>query len=304
MRDRLELREEDYAMTPRHSFGGSWTDEKLMRLKKYLVAYATIMNKQTFRFAYIDAFAGTGYRTLPNEEKGQLLLMPELEEPETKAFIDGSAKIALEVKPRFSKYIFIERDATKAIDLETLRNSYPELSKDITIANEDANKWLQGRCRNYNWKTNRAVLFLDPYGMQVSWDTIEAIAGTGAIDLWILFPLGVAVNRLLRRDADMSPAVRKRLDLIFGSTAWYSAFYQEISRQNLFGKDEITVKNCNFDSIAEYFVTRLLSIFPGVAPKPLSLRNSKNIPLYLLCFAAANARGAKTAIKIAQEILK
>ena len=42
-------------------------------------------------------------------------------------------------------------------------------------------------------------MFLDPYGTQVSWDTIKLIADTRAIDLWILFPIG-AVNRLMNRD--------------------------------------------------------------------------------------------------------
>jgi three-Cys-motif partner protein len=229
--------------------------------------------------------------------------MPELLEDDTRTFVEGSAKIALDVRPRFSNYIFIERDAKKIVELEKLRNSYPELSKDVFIVNKDANEWLQDRCRNYTWKKDRAVLFLDPYGMQVSWSTIEAIAETKAIDLWILFPLGVAVNRLLRRDAQISPAIRKRLNFIFGSPDWYQAFYQKKRKEDLFGENEATIKDCSFDSIAEYFVNRLLSIFPGVAPKPLALRNSKNIPLYLLCFAAANVKGAKTAIKIAQEIL-
>jgi len=42
----------------------------------------------------------------------------------------------------------------------------------------------------------------------------------------------------------------------------------------------------------------------GVAENLLLLRNSKNNPLYLLCFASGSSRGAKTAIKIAQDILK
>ncbi len=41
------------------------------------------------------------------------------------------------------------------------------------------------------------MVFLDPYGMQVEWSTIEALAATKAIDLWYLFPLGVGVARLL-----------------------------------------------------------------------------------------------------------
>ena len=38
-------------MTEIHLFGGSWTEEKLKRVEKYLKAYATIMNKKNFRFA-------------------------------------------------------------------------------------------------------------------------------------------------------------------------------------------------------------------------------------------------------------
>jgi hypothetical protein len=42
----------------KQKFGGNWTDQKLAMVGKYLGAYATIMNKQKFNFAYIDAFAG------------------------------------------------------------------------------------------------------------------------------------------------------------------------------------------------------------------------------------------------------
>jgi hypothetical protein len=51
-------------------------------------------------------------------------------------------------------------------------------------------------------------------------------------------------------------------------------------------------------------VARLKTIFAKVAENPLPLRNSTNTPLYLLCFAAGNPKGATTAVKIAQDILK
>jgi three-Cys-motif partner protein len=107
-----------------HKFGGNWTEEKLDRVKKYLVAYATIMNKQSFRFAYIDAFAGTGYRTVEQNETDDFLF-PEFAERETRLFLDGSARIALQVKPRFTKYLFIERDSEKINALESLRKEFP-----------------------------------------------------------------------------------------------------------------------------------------------------------------------------------
>ncbi len=55
-----------------HKFGGKWTTEKLERIAKYLRAYSTIMTKQAFRFAYIDAFAGTSYRSLRNSTMSPL----------------------------------------------------------------------------------------------------------------------------------------------------------------------------------------------------------------------------------------
>ncbi len=44
------------------SFGGEWTREKLEIIRKYLVPYAQIMKDPYYNFAYIDAFAGSGYR--------------------------------------------------------------------------------------------------------------------------------------------------------------------------------------------------------------------------------------------------
>ena len=88
-------------------FGGNWTVEKLEHVRKYLVAYTTIMNKQPFRFAYIDAFAGTGYRILKQDENPNELMFPEIAEQEVQEFLDGSARIALQVQPRFQKSPFL-----------------------------------------------------------------------------------------------------------------------------------------------------------------------------------------------------
>ena len=80
-----------------------------------------------------------------------------------------------------------------------------------------------------------------------------------------------------------------------------------ITRQftNVFGNQQTsTVKLADFDLIGDYFVKRLKTVFAGVAENPLPLVNSRNSPLYLLCFASGNPKGAKTAIRIADDILK
>jgi three-Cys-motif partner protein len=285
------------------SFGGDWTEEKLNRVRKYLVAYATIMSKYKFRYAYIDAFAGTGYRELKEDDEPSTLMLPELVEQESKKFFDGSARIALQTEPRFTKYIFIEKDESKITELNKLKGEFSSLANDIIIVQSDANIYINKLCTK-DWKTNRAVLFLDPFGMQVPWSTIASIARTEAIDLWYLFPIGIAVNRLLKKDGNIQPSIRRRLDEVFGTSNWYETFYSIRTETDLFGNFSFTEKTADFQMIAKYFVDRLKTVFEGVAENPLLLVNSQNSPLYLLCFASANKKGAPTAIKIAQHILK
>jgi three-Cys-motif partner protein len=176
--------------------------------------------------AYIDAFAGTGYRTEKTREQMEGPMFPEFSDEGTSEFLDGSARIALQLQPRLNKYIFIEKDENRFIELQKLYAEFRHLQDDIILVQDDSNLYLQDLCRNRNWGKHRAVLFLDPFGMQVEWNTIDAIAGTKAIDLWILFPLGVAVNRLLRKDGQINLAWQERLNIMFGSDDWYDAFYQ------------------------------------------------------------------------------
>jgi three-Cys-motif partner protein len=294
-------------MNTQHEFGGNWTDEKLLRVRKYLTAYATILNKQNFRFAYIDAFAGTGYReNKTNPEKNdQLSLFNKTEIKEIESYSEGSARIALQTKPSFDKYIFIEKSKKHFSELQKLKDDFPAKADQIVLINANANEYLLDRCNNYKWQNHRAVLFLDPYGMQVGWETIKAVANTEAIDLWYLFPLGIGVNRLLKKNHKSIPdSWKNKITEILGTDQWENRFYSNVEVQTLFGKQTAKEKDADFDKISNFVVERLESIFPGVAKNPLLLRNSKKNPLYLLCFASGNPRGAKTAVKIAQDILK
>jgi three-Cys-motif partner protein len=280
----------------RNIFGGDWTKEKLEMLEDYLSAYTTIMKEQPFRFGYIDAFAGTGYiRDEP--ETDEQTLFPVVEEEERR-FLEGSVRTALEAEPPLNAYVFIEQNEEAYNELVQIRDEYPE--KDITCVNEDANEWLMDRCLNRNWDRHRAVVFLDPFGMQVRWDTVQAIADTEAIDLWILFPLGIGANRLLTKDGDIPEGWRRTLTEVFGTEQWEDRFYE--TTQTLFG--EAQKKVIDLEGIGEFYIERLEDEFAEVAPNPRPLYNSRGNPMYLLCFAAGNPTGAPTAVKIAQHILE
>jgi three-Cys-motif partner protein len=136
-------------------------------------------------------------------------------------------------------------------------------------------------------------------GMQVEWTTIEAIASTKAIDMWLLFPLP---NRLLTKSGDIPASWRRVLDRLLGTDTWYEEFYRIEKTPTLFGENEHVVK-ATTDTIGRYFVDRLRAVFPAVAEQPRVLRNSANAPLYLLCFAAGNEKGARIALKIANYLL-
>jgi three-Cys-motif partner protein len=292
-----------------HVFGGEWTREKLERISKYLKAYTTIFHvnerARYFTTYFVDAFAGTGDRT--DSSISELSETPLLEiesDPEWAELQKGSSRIALEVEPGFDCYLFIEHSKKRVAELKKLKALYPGRASNVFIEHGDANAVLTNWCRQTDWQNHRAVVFLDPYGMQVNWSTIEAIAATKAIDLWILFPIGQAVNRLLVNRKPPPENWAASLTRTFGEDAWRQRFYKKTVQQSLFGAEEHETKIADFADIQAYFLERLSSVFQSVAKNPLLLFNSRGTPIYLLCFAVGNEKGAPTAIRMAQDILR
>ncbi|MDB5358517.1 MAG: uncharacterized protein JWN24_4970 [Phycisphaerales bacterium] len=290
-------------------FGGDWTERKLDALDQYLRAYAKALSKTNFNRVYIDAFAGTGYR----ERKVSAVEVPssifeddlkELIAPEPQRFLDGSAKIALRVEPAFHRFIFVEYDNAKVQELEKLKTEFPAHALSIDVRIGDANKAIRDLCNTWDKKGTRGVLFLDPFGMQAEWATIEAIAATGCIDTWILFPF--AANRLMTKSPnDIPTGWRNRLDMLFGTKDWEARFYKERTLVDIF-KGDMTVieKNLKLQGLGAYYGERLRTVFPVVAPNPRVLHSDGNRPLFQLFFAAANkGRGGEIALKIAKHIL-
>ena len=290
-------------------FGGEWTDEKLDCLKDYLEKYRLIFSENQraswYRTHYVDAFAGAGYRFRAQTKNVQSTLLFDLEEMEAEAedYTKGSARIALEINPPFHNYLFIEKNFQHVQELEKLKGKFPNIAPRIDIKQGDANNILCDWCKKIDWKYNRAVVFLDPYGMQVEWSLLQTIAATKGIDLWILFPLG-SINRLLKR-GELPP--EEWTDLLIGFSGlilWRKKFYSSLQVQTFLGQEETVCKDATFEGIGNFFIERLKTIFTKVADNPLQLCNSKNYPLYLLCFASGNPKGAEPAVKIASYILE
>jgi three-Cys-motif partner protein len=285
-----------------HAFGGEWTEVKLARLKEYLTAYRRIFSTnqraQYFSTWYVDAFAGTGSRSSGSE---YLLDLDPSDEAESSRYREGSAKKALGLDRPFDRYLFIEKSRTRCEELKAMiKREYGALLSRCEFRQEDANTAICEWCAERDWKKDRAVVFLDPYGLQVNWTTIQTLGSTKGVDLWYLFPLNMA--RLLTRDGVIDEVWRKRLDSLFGTNEWETRFYSTRTQQGLFGPTETVVRDARVENIREFIHERLRTCFEAVAGG-LVLKNSKGSPLYSLCFAAANKKGAPTALKIAQSIL-
>ena len=296
-----------------HRFGGRWTDTKLGVLKRYLKAYNQALKNQPsaaqpFKRAYIDAFAGSGYRSPAGASQAAApgqggLDFPDLAEEEPQTLLDGSARMSLQVEPPFDRYLFIDRNPGRCAALEALKEEFPQRASAISVRQGEANAVIRDLCQK-NWRSHRAVLFLDPYGMQVEWSTLQAVAKTEAIDLWLLFPLGIGVNRLLPRSGEVPPGWRRRLTLLLGSDDWQEVFYRPVKESDLFGETAQRWEKATIEEIGHHFLKRLRTIFAGVAKEPAVLRNSRGSPLFLLCFAAGNPKGAPIALNIAEYLLR
>lgn len=288
------------------SYGGEWTVQKLNVVADYLGSYLTALSKQRFRKCYIDAFAGRGYVKLRETRMShglseQCLLFHELADEEIQTVLAGSARRALEIKRPFDEYIFIDKSKECCAELMRLKEQYPE--RNVSIICDEANSSVTNLCKT-TWHWQRAVMFLDPFALEVDWATVKAIAKTKAVDLWLWFPIG-SVNRLFKKDGRIPVAWRTCLNRILGTNKWYEELYSVESDPVLFETDSDRVEKASVEVIGRYFIDRLKSVFPpnGVA-KPGVFRNSKNCPIFLLCFAAANENGADIAINIANHLLR
>ena len=288
------------------SFGGHWSDLKLQALSDYLEAYTTALKNTPFRLVYIDAFAGAGKRPIPRpDSEDYLLFVDEDQTEENVEYRHGSPLIALKNQPPFHEFIFIEKDFDSLSRLQSAVTALPEaLGKKIQFVLGDANeKLLEITRSNFKQNGQRAVAFLDPFALQVKWSTIEAIAKTEAIDMWLLFP-AMAVNRMLPNKGVVPEAWEARPNLLFGKDDWKPLFYSKPKEMDLFGEPLHGSKTPEiFQHLSDYVSNRLSSVFCQALETPLLLKNQMGSPLFLLCFASGNPAGAPVAMRIAQHII-
>lgn len=278
-----------------HEFGGQHTELKLSIIEGYLNAFTTALRPHFKNLWYIDAFAGSGTRTVRTERQGATLVEKPVEEVVERR--RGSAQIALDVRPEFDFIVFVEKNRNYVAALEDLRAK--NLRRKIVVAEEDANSALRSLVANNSWNDKRAVVFLDPYGMEVEWTTLQALAGTQAIDVWFLFPLAGLFRQATRKLTDIDEHKRAALTRMFGSESWEQELYPEVGNPDMFGMLPERRRDLNPAGLERYVKSRLNEIF-GAVLKPLALPIDRGPQMFSLFLCISNP--APDAIGLATRI--
>lgn len=285
-----------------NQFGGSWTFQKVRIIEEYAKAYLQIMKDHPYwKLMYFDGFAGTG----EFQVKGKM--SPSVFEDNTIGLFEGAARTIASIKePKpFDMCYFVELEKQKAL---LLRASIEKIREGgVYVVEEDCNQkildlagFLTGK-RGSGGQNYKVLAFIDPFGMNVQWSSVEALRGLG-IDMWILAPTGIGANRLLPRNGQIPDSWASKLESFFGVSKElvYKNIYQETVETDLFG-NTITTLTKNKKALVEIrrlYSERLLTVFKYVS-NPYEMRNSTNSTMYHLYLASNNT----SAVSIANDIV-
>ena len=244
---------------------GTWTIQKLFFLCHYLgvTTQAMVGHPQFDSINYIDLFAGAGV-CVTNESR-------------TRRY-PGSALIAAGCQKHFSNLYLVEQDKAR---LEALKSRIERLRSPTVIHtfNEDANDVasavagsLPGRSLN--------IAFIDPYSLDIRFDSIQVLASGRPLDLIILFADRMDVQRNV--DEYYYPQKSDKLDLFLGPASNWRIDYD-----NLLNRDGGRIR----EMFASIYLRQLRTL--GYMHTRTKSIEGDNGALYRLVYASKNSLGLK-----------
>lgn len=244
---------------------GSWGDEKYKLVGGYCEIFTTGMKNHWDSLVYIDLFAGAGYAKIKGTNKIRM----------------SSALIALSISHQFNKYIFCEED-------ERCMNALKKrVEKHFPVANVE---FIQGNSNHlidniiqkiprhsYEEKVLR-FCFVDPFSLNLNFDTIRKLSNVGKIDFLILLALHMDGNRNLFNYISENS---NKVDLFIDDLSWREPF----KKGDLAAKDFIKFLAKKYDNNMQ------LLNYKEPVKKHLVKIDDINVPLYYLAFYSKHERG-------------
>ena len=268
---------------------GSWGEKKLTALEDYLSFYTGVLKNEPFELVYIDAFAGAPdakFRDADNSVEELPLEVDEVIVAHRKNYIASSPLRALKFKKFFKRFYFFDKDE---IRVKTL-NDVCDAHKNVTVARGDCNDLIRDLAPKIERHNVKGVTFLDPYGLQVKWKTLQALASTGKMEVIVNLPIGMAINRLTPVCwNDFVDSHHKPLNEVFGTNGWFKQIYSQ-GGEDFDGRTTFEKKPNSPDLLLKFYLDRLEKLF-GYVADPLLIKGDTGIHLYYLIWAGPKKKG-------------
>lgn len=276
---------------------GPWAEAKLSKLESYLRYYCQVMKNQRYRTIFLDGFAGAPTARVRSYGHDDEIEWPEFDEPEDvrgglKQFVLGSPHRALQIEHGFDYHYFFDLDDARVDMLRDLKTVYHQ--KHVEPRSGDANELVQAFAKAVSGKAKfRGVAFLDPYGPQLKWSTVAALAATKTMEVLINFPAHMALNRLLCvREEDRKANWEIAVSEVMGGDEWRELIYPE--RTSLFGELDHQKVGDAPEVLTRLYREKLGTVFAHVA-SPALITNTRGAPLYYLMWAGHHSKGLQGA---------
>jgi len=197
---------------------GAWSEKKYSLMGGYCEIFNSGIKNKFSNRVFIDLFAGAGY--VPIKEKNKIL--------------KSSSLIALSIPTPFTKYIFCEMDEEKLSALEK-RARREHSDKDMSFIRGDSNQTVDRVIEEIKklGPSTISFSFVDPFSLNLHFETIEKLSKVGKIDFLILLALMMNANRNLH---NFIAEESKVIDLYIKKSDWRETFVKGETRKEDFIK--------------------------------------------------------------------
>lgn len=192
---------------------------KLKMLKYYLDIFCVAMKDKFKNLNFIDLFAGPGI----------------CYDRDTDKFEPGSPLISLDINYPFTKYIFVDigTETSNALKIRCQKH-HPALLSRMEFLNRDANSDIEEILGFIEKNKSITVVFIDPNGLDINFNTIEKLSKYRSIDIIINF----SISDLKRNLAIYKKPGSKAYDF-FGIKDWHK--YQLRDLASIYKKQLMTL---------------------------------------------------------------
>lgn len=196
---------------------GSWTLQKLAILHLYLPKFADACRSARGGGCYVDGMAGPGIDRVKDAQPHPY-------------FVWGSPLLALQTRPPIQRCVFMDLSKRNVKALEERTESFGGRT---LVKRGDVNKDLVPLVRAEIPRGAPCFCFLDPEGPELKWGTVKGLARlprqNRKIELMILFPLDMALLRLMPVTKSISEKDKDAVSEMFATQDWWDIYQARLS---------------------------------------------------------------------------